>query len=95
MYYAIHQMFFTRGSVYMVVWNLCQPEEAQKVEFWLNAIRSRADDLAIILGMFTHNFIHKEGREINKKNERKAQEKSITCCTSLKKSKRSNFEKAN
>ena len=50
MYYAIHQMFFTRGSVYMVVWNLCQPEEAQKVEFWLNTIRSRADDLAIILG---------------------------------------------
>ncbi len=36
----------------MVVWNLCQPEEAQKVEFWLNSIRMRSDDLPIILGVF-------------------------------------------
>ena len=48
-YHATHQFFLTRRSLYVLVWDALAEEEYGRVEYWLNTIRSFANDSPIII----------------------------------------------
>lgn len=48
-YQATHQLFLTRRSVYLLVWNARQGLEVCRVRFWLDTISTLAPDAPILL----------------------------------------------
>ena len=53
-YRITHQFFYSRRSLYLVVWNTRQGHEANDVEGWLTRLRLRIGDDARILIVATH-----------------------------------------
>ena len=47
-YYSTHQFFLTRGSIYIVCFNLLERDHS-KIEYWLNSIHTRARGSPIVL----------------------------------------------
>ncbi|QTA85597.1 COR domain-containing protein [Desulfonema magnum] len=50
-YHATHQFFLTRRSLYLLVWDACQEEENSRIDYWLNAIETFAEDSPILIVM--------------------------------------------
>lgn len=48
-YQATHQLFLTRRSVYLLVWNARQGPEVCRLRFWLDTISTLAPDASILL----------------------------------------------
>lgn len=48
-YYPTHQFFLSDHSVYLLVWDMRRKEEDSKIGYWLQSIKSRADDASVIL----------------------------------------------
>ena len=48
-YQATHQLFLTRRSVYLLVWNAGQGPEVCRLRFWLDTISTLAPDAKILL----------------------------------------------
>lgn len=43
-YYLTHQFFLSERSIYLVIFNMMDPNFTTKLEYWLNSVRSRASD---------------------------------------------------
>ncbi len=50
-YHATHQFFLTQRSLYILVWDACQEEEQTRIEYWLNAIETFAEDSPVLIVM--------------------------------------------
>jgi small GTP-binding protein len=50
-YHATHQFFLTPRSLYILVWDACQEEENSRIDYWLNAIETFAEDSPILIVM--------------------------------------------
>src|SRR5699024_5269274 len=40
-YYTTHQFFITKHSIYILVWDMSQPLDENKMEYWLRSIESQ------------------------------------------------------
>ncbi|MDM8524115.1 COR domain-containing protein [Desulfococcaceae bacterium HSG8] len=50
-YHATHQFFLTPRSLYILVWDACQEEDHSRIDYWLNAIETFAEESPIIIVM--------------------------------------------
>jgi hypothetical protein len=48
-YYATHTFFLSPQAIYILVFNLCEDEQTNKIEYWLNSIQARAGRPPIVL----------------------------------------------
>ncbi len=61
-YHSTHQFFFTKRSLYVVVWNARLGAEQGRIQYWLDTIRSLAPDARIVL-VATH--VDERGPDLN------------------------------
>jgi len=66
-YHATHQFFLTQRSLYVLVWDARQEEEFSRIDYWLNIIRSFAEDSPIMIVM---NKADERTKDLNLKNLR-------------------------
>lgn len=48
-YYTTHQFFLSQRSIFILVWDLRYDEEACKVSYWLQSIRSRTKNCPVVI----------------------------------------------
>ena len=48
-YYATHSFFLSQRAIYILVFNLLEPEETNQIEYWLQSINSRTENSPIIM----------------------------------------------
>lgn len=63
-YYAMHQFFLTRRSLYILVWNARKDDSYENFDYWLNAISLLSEGCPIII---VQNKIDIRIREIDQK----------------------------
>jgi internalin A len=68
-YYATHQFFLTRRSLYLVVWNARAGALQSKLDYWLDTIRVLAPDAPVLL-VATH--IDERAPDLNEQQYRAA-----------------------
>lgn len=44
-YYTTHQFFLTKNSIYIIAWNVTNPAEDARIEYWLRSIQSKTSDI--------------------------------------------------
>jgi Leucine-rich repeat (LRR) protein/GTPase SAR1 family protein len=48
-YYTTHQFFLSEHSIYLLCWNMTEPEEKSRIEYWLRSISTTAKSAPIII----------------------------------------------
>ncbi|MDM8524003.1 COR domain-containing protein [Desulfococcaceae bacterium HSG8] len=61
-YHATHQFFLTQRSLYILVWDARQEEEYGRIDYWLNAIETFAEDSPVMIVM---NKCDERNKDIN------------------------------
>lgn len=84
-YYSTHQFFLSPQAVYILVFNMMDTEESNRIEYWLHSIRSRARKAPIVL-VGTHldeAGVEKATTYLTKVNRFKSQHPNIKLASAI------------